>query len=414
MILLVSVIYLLVFIYTNLFLKKEIKPVVFHWYYILLFLLQASLIGMIATNDLFNLFVFVEISAIASVAIISIKDEARSVEASIKYLFLSSIGSAFILFSIGLIYLITGNLNINYIGEIMPEAIANFPRTANLSLVFMFLGLAMKAALFPLHIWLPDAYTEAPNSSTAILAGLVGKVYIIALVKILFRIYQIDFLVMTNFLSLVLFLSVMAIIVGSIFAIAQQNIKKMLAYSSVAQVGYIFLGISLVTEYSLTGGLFHIFNHAIIKTLLFLSAGVIIYKTGIKKIEDFRGIGYKYPLTMIFFALGALAMVGIPPLNGFMSKWFLALGTLQAEKPIYLVVIVLSSLMNGIYYLPIIIRAFFSPSSQTNYDWEFNRLGKRAWIPMLFFALAIIVFGFFPHIPLFFIDKIVQEFLFLM
>ena len=410
MILLVAVIYLLVFLYARPFLEQEIASKVVHWYYILLFLLQASLVGMIATNDLFNFFVFVEICAIASVAIISVKDDRDSVEASVKYLFLSSIGSAFILFAIGLLYMVTGQLNISLVGENIQQAVAYFPRTVNLSLVFIFLGLALKAALFPLHIWLPDAYTNAPGPSTAILAGLVGKVYVIGLIKILFKVYDLEILTDSRLLSLVLFLSVLAILIGSIFAIGQENVKRMLAYSSVAQIGYIFLGFALVTEHSVTGGLLHIINHALIKTLLFLAAGVIIYKTGNEKLSDFRGVGYRYPLTMIFFSLGALAMVGIPPLNGFMSKWFLALGTLQAEKPLFLGIILLSSFMNGIYYLPIIVRSFFGSGEETEYSWEFSRLDKRAWIPMMIIALALIIFGFFPNIPLYFIEQIVVDF----
>jgi len=412
MLLLVTLLYLLVIIYTRSFIQEEIKPKVVHWYYILLFLLEASLIGMIATNDLFNFFVFLEICAIGSVAIISVKDDRDSIEASIKYLFLNSIGSAFVLFAIGLIYMVTGHLNIPYAGESMVQAAALFPRTVNMSLVFMFLGLALKAALFPLHIWLPDAYTSAPHHSTVILAGLVGKAYIIGLVKILFKVYNIEILQSSNLLSLILFLSVLAIIIGSIFAIGQKKVKRMLAYSSVAQVGYIFLGVGLLTESGLTGGLLHIFNHALIKSLLFLAAGVIIYKTGIEDLEDFQGVGYRFPLTMIFFSLGALAMVGIPPLNGFMSKWFLAVGTLQADKPFLLGVILLSSFMNGIYYLPIIIRSFFSSGTEkVRYEWEFSRLDKKVWVPMMFIAAALIVSGIFPNIPLYFINKIVTELL---
>ncbi|MFW5787526.1 MAG: proton-conducting transporter membrane subunit, partial [Halanaerobiales bacterium] len=247
--------------------------------------------------------------------------------------------------------------------------------------------------------------------STAILAGLVGKAYIIGLVKILFTVYNLDFLSSSNLLSLILFLSVLAILIGSIVAIKQDNMKRMLAYSSVTQIGYIFLGVGLVTEQGLTGGLLHIFNHALIKTLLFLAAGVIIYKTGIKKLSDFRGVGYRYPLTMVFFSVAALSMVGIPPLNGFMSKYLLALGTLEAEKPILLAVILTSSFLNGIYYFPIIIRSFFRSEKESVYQWEFSRLDKKAWIPMMILMTAIIFFGVFPNIPLNFIENIVADLL---
>lgn len=410
MIFMVSLIYLMVYIFSIKLLDKYIVSRVVHWYYILLLLLQASLYGMIMTNDLFNFFVFIEICAISSVAIVSIRDDRNSIEASLKYLFLNSIGSAFILFAIGLIYMVTGHLNMNLAGNVLQEAVYIFPGTVNLSLILMFLGLALKAALFPLHIWLPDAYSSAPDSSTVILAGLVGKIYIIGMVKIFFIIFRMEVLKQSGILSVILILSFLAIIFGSIFALGQGKIKRMLAYSSVAQIGYIFLGIGLVTESGLSGGMLHIFNHAIIKSLLFLAAGVIIYKTGKEKVSDFAGIGYRYPLTMIFFSIGALSMVGIPPLNGFFSKWFLAIGTLQAEKPILLLLIIFSSILNAIYFIPIIIRAFLS-DSQKKIQWEFSRLEKKVWIPMMILSFLIILFGLFPNWPLFFIENTVIDFL---
>ena len=410
MIMLMTSVFLMVIIYAPPFIKKEISEKVKHWYYVLLFLLQSSLVGMIATNDLFNFFVFVEICAIASVAIISVKDKRDSIEASLKYLFLSSAGSAFILFAIGLLFMVTGHLNMNFVGEVLQERADMFPQTIKLSLVFMFIGLGLKAALFPLHIWLPDAYTAAPTSSTALLAGLVGKAYVIGLIKILFQVYRLDILQRSNILSVILFLSALAIIMGSVFAIGQENIKRLLAYSSVAQVGYIFLGIGLISEKGMSGGLLHVFNHALIKTLLFLSVGVIIYKTGKNKISDFKGIGHEYPFTMLIFSISALAMVGIPPLNGFISKWFLAIGTLEAGRPVYLVVILVSSLLNAIYYLPIIINAFFG-TSWNKYNWEFQRLNRRIWAPMIIMAIALIFFGFFPNLPLYFIEKTTALFL---
>ncbi|MEJ6949713.1 complex I subunit 5 family protein [Natronospora cellulosivora (SeqCode)] len=404
MALLITGVYLLVLIYASPNLEKEVNPRVFSWYYILLFLLQASLIGMTFTNDLFNFFVFVEISAITSVAIVSVKDDKGSIEASIKYLFFSSIGSAFLLFAIGLLYMISGNLNLDMVGAVLQENYHVFPQTVTLSLIFIFIGLALKAALFPLHIWLPDAYSNAPIASTAILSGLVGKAYIIAFIKIIFKVYRMNILQESNLLALILPLSALAIIFGSIFAIGQTKIKRMLAYSSVAQVGYIFLGIGLASVNGLTGGLLHVFNHALIKILLFLAVGVIIHKTGKDKISDFNGIAYKYPFTMIVFSLAALAMIGIPPLNGFISKWILALATLEANQGFYLVIILISSLMNAIYYLPIIIRAFFGNPDKT-YKWEFSNLGIKVCLPMAIFAIAILVFGLFPNLPLLFIEK---------
>ncbi|MFW5976661.1 MAG: complex I subunit 5 family protein [Bacillota bacterium] len=401
---LVTFIYFLVIIYAFPFIKRELSSKVYHWYYVLLLLLKAFMIGIIVTNDLFNLFVFMEIGAITSVGIISIRDKRESIEASLKYLFLSTIGSSFVLFGIGFLYMITGHLNITFVAEVLQENIEVFPQTVNLSLLFIFMGLALKAALFPLHIWLPDAYTTAPTSSTVLLAGLVGKVYIIGLVKILYRVYSINILGKTGLLPIILFLSALAIILGSVFAIGQENIKRMLAYSSVAQTGYIFLGIGLVTENSLNGSLLHVINHAIIKTLLFMTIGIIIFKTGKEKISDLKGIGKKYPFTMLIFSLAALSMIGIPPLNGFISKWLLAMGTLEAEQPVYLVVILASSLLNSIYYFPIIINSFFG-GTEVEYNWELSPLEKKVSFSLITLTLIMLVFGIYPDLPLFLIRK---------
>lgn len=404
MMVLICGIYLLIVIYSGPGLGKELKPKVFSWYFTLLYLLKAALIGMIFTNDLFNFFVFVEISAITSVAIISIKDDRSSIDASIKYLFLSSIGSAFLLLAVGLLFMVTGHLNMSLISATIQENLPLFPQTIKLSLIFIFISLALKAALFPFHIWLPDAHSSAPVPSSALLSGVVVEVYVVGLIKILFNVYGSAFVQDTGLILIILILSALGIILGSIFAIGQDYIKRMLAYSTVAQMGYISLGVGLLTTRGMTGGLLHVFNHALIKSLLFLSAGVIINETGKKKIGDFRGMGRQYPLTMIAFSIAALAMIGIPPLNGFISKWVLAMGTLEAQQPFYLLVILLSSLLNGIYYLPIIIGAFFGSTDQ-GYRWEFSHLSWRIWFPLMVFAFAILFFGLFPNYLFFFIDE---------
>ncbi|MFW5787157.1 MAG: proton-conducting transporter membrane subunit [Halanaerobiales bacterium] len=398
----------LILIYSKSLLKAEVKNKVIGLYYTLLFLLLSSLVGMIATNDFFNLFVFMEISALTSVAIISVKDDRECIDASVKYLFLTAIGSSLFLLSIGILYMVTGHLNMNEVREILPAAIESYPQTVGLSMVIMFFGLALKSALFPLHIWLPDAYSKAPMTSTLVMAGVVGKVYIINAIKILYRVYTVNLLHGNMLWEVILILSALAIVIGSIFAIGQKSVKRLLAYSSIAQVGYIFLGIALVTESGLTGGLLHIFNHALVKSLLFLTSGIIIIYGQENKVRKFDGIGRKYPIVMLSFSFAALSMVGIPPLNGFISKWILAMSTLDAGRPIYLFVIILSSLMNGIYYLPIIIRSFFKGEDKS-YNWEFGRLPGSILFPVVAFTAAIILFGIMPQIPLSIIEPAAES-----
>lgn len=407
MLLLVSGMFFIVYIYNQKKIRAEIGKHLRGWYFTLAFMLQASLSGLILTNDLFNMFVFIEISALTTVAIISINENRDTVFASIKYLFLTAVGSSSVLFSIGLIYLLTGYLNMDLAGIELIELAGMYPAASSMAMLFMFFGLAMKSALFPLHIWLPDAYYSAPTISTAIMAGIVGKAYIVVFIKVFYKVLSFNFFEQTNLGNITVIMAGIAIIFGSLFAIGQTKIKRMLAYSSVAQIGYIFLGIALATESSLTGGILHIINHSIIKTLLFLAVGIIIIYTGAENIIDFQGVGRKYPFTMILFSLAALAMVGIPPLNGFMSKWTIAMGTLEAGKPLYLIIIILSSLLNGVYYLPIIIQSFFGGDEELGYNWEFKRLGFKIILPILTLAALILLIGIFPSYPINYINKIV-------
>ncbi|MFW5873191.1 MAG: complex I subunit 5 family protein [Bacillota bacterium] len=407
MLVLISGMFLIVYVYNQHKIRDEIGIHLRGWYFTLAFLLQASLNGMILTNDLFNMFVFIEISALTTVAIISINENKDTIFASIKYLFLTTVGSSSILFSIGILYLITGYLNMDLAGTELTKMAEMYPAASGMAMLFMFFGLAMKSALFPLHIWLPDAYSSAPIISTVIMAGIVGKAYIVVFIKVFYKVLSLNFFQLTNLSEITIFLAGLAIIIGSLFAIGQTKIKRMLAYSSVAQIGYIFLGLALATEDSLTGGILHIINHSVNKSLLFLTVGIIIMYAGIENIDDFSGVGKKYPFTMLLFALASLAMVGIPPLNGFMSKWTIIMGILEAGKPAYLVIILLSSLLNGVYYLPIIIQSFFGGNDDFTYRWEFKRLGVKIILPMLTLAIIILLIGIFPSYPLNYINKIV-------
>ena len=375
-------------------LRHELREDVRGWYYTLFLTLLASLYGMAMTNDIFNLFVFIEISAIASCGLISIKEDRACIEAAFKYLLLSALGSGCILLAIALLYMVTGHLNMTYLAQAMLQAAELYPYNLLASLALLVVGLGIKAALFPLHVWLPDAHAAAPSPSSAVLSGLVIKIYAVAMIRLLFQVYPAAFLARTPVAEIILWLSTLAILLGSIFAMVQEDLKRMLAYSSVAQIGYVFLGVALGSENALTGGILHIFNHAVMKALLFLAAGAFIYATGTRKIRDLSGIGQTMPAAGVAFAIGVLAMVGIPLTNGFVSKWYLALGALDAGRPFFTAIVLVSSLLNGIYFLPILINAFFRKPSG-------NAAAPRALpTPMtaaiVVLAAAVIVFGFFP------------------
>ncbi|NLY10810.1 MAG: monovalent cation/H+ antiporter subunit D family protein [Firmicutes bacterium] len=395
--LIVSSIGFLIVVFGSGTLESEVKPKIIHYYYALFLVLIASLIAISASNDIFNIYVFLEISSVAAAALVAVQGNKLSIEASVKYLILSTLGSGAFLFAIANIYMVTGHLNLSFIASKLPEAFSLYPLNVLASLGLVLVGLTIKAALYPLHVWLPDAHGSAPTTSSAILSGLVVKVYIIVFIKIIFRVLPPEYLNKVPLEFSLLLMSTLGIFIGSILAMRQKDIKKMLAYSTVAQVGYIFLGIGLLTYNGLIGSLLHILNHAIMKSMLFLSAGIIIKLTGRRRVDSLNGIGRVYPLPMIAFSLGALSMVGIPPLNGFVSKWYLGLGALDGGQVFYVIVLLVSSFLNGLYYLPIVIRAFFGPDSGIQKP---ESLSVGVSLSLIILSVSTVFFGFFSSIPL--------------
>jgi len=403
MLLVLSLIGFLVIIYAIKDLVHELKEKVLSWYYTLYLLLMGSMIGIAFTNDLFNMFVFIEISTIASCGIISLKDDRKCLEASLKYLILSALGGGCILLAIAMLYMVTGHLNFDYIAAELTRTLSFYPYNILIALGLFIVGLGVKSALFPLHVWLPDAHSAAPSPSSAILSGLVIKIYAVAMLKLFLRVIPPQLFAAVPVLEIILLLSVLAMLAGSIFAMVQEDIKRMLAYSSIAQIGYVFMGIGLFGGRALSGGLLHIFNHAMMKAMLFMAAGLIIYTTGIRNIKDLKGMGLRMPWTFAAFTVGALSMVGIPGTSGFISKWYLALGALDMGRPFYVAAILLSSLLNGIYYFPIVINAFFGKRDRIPFKGE--EVPYLMLVPVVILAAGVIFFGFFPGPLLRIIEK---------
>lgn len=401
----------LVIIYSLDDIECEILPEQVFSYYTLIFLLLFSMIGMIFTNDLFNLYVFMEILSLTSCGIISIKRKKENLMASFKYLMLGSIGSISVLLGIALLYMVTGHLNMTEAYVAISNVWHSYPKNILISLGFILTGFGIKAAIFPMHIWLPDAHSNAPTPSSSLLSGLVVKVYVFAIAKILFRVIGKDIIREIGILEFITYFAVLSMIMGSVFAIGQTDIKRLLAYSSVAQIGYIFLGLGLATELGFSAALFHVITHALMKTALFLSAGAIIYQTGKRDIRCLEGIGYEMPITMGVFSIAVLGMVGIPGINGFISKWYLGLAALDADKPIFLIMILLSSFLNAIYYLPIITTAFLKDSKERENIMILDNLPKTMTIPMMTLAICCLVMGLYPHIIMDIVEKAVPTFL---
>ena len=402
---------ILIVLYSIKDLEHEIESSRMYSYYTLVFLLIFSMIGMIFTNDMFNLYVFMEVLSITSVAIIAIKKKKDTLMASMKYLMMGAIGSVTVLMGIALIYMVTGQLNMSAINLEISKIWVLYPRNILLAMGFMITGFSIKAAIFPLHNWLPDAHSTAPTPSSALLSGLVVKAYIFAIAKIMYRVVGQNISVEIGITNYLIIFAVLSMIMGSVFALTQRDIKRRLAYSSVSQIGYIFLGLALASELGFSAALFHVISHAFMKSALFLSAGSIIYLTGKRDVKDLDGIGYEMPITMTVFSIGVLGMIGIPGTSGFMSKWYLGLAVLDAGYPELLMVILLSSFLNALYYLPIIVSAFLRERPGKPLEMHRDGIPMTMKISMVLVASGSILIGLFPHLVMDIIQKAVPTFI---
>jgi multicomponent Na+:H+ antiporter subunit D len=367
------------------------------WFLTLFLLLVAALCGLGITGDLFNIYVMVEVATIASCAIVAAQNDATSVEATFKYLMLATIGSGFVLLAIGFLFVLTGNLNMNFIAQELAASWQNYPTALWVSLSFFMVGFGVKSALFPLHVWLPDAHSSAIAPSSAMLSSLAIKGYIIALLKVFYVAVGAEIITRLPITNILAVLGMLAIIAGALFALAQDELKRRLAFSTVSQVGYIFLGIGLGNIQGLTGSFMHILSHAITKALLFLAAGSIIKRTGKTRISEMAGVGFEMPVTLGVFAVGSLSMIGIPLFSGFVSKWQLLLGSLARGNYLSVIVLVGGSLLAAAYLLPVLRTAFFERPVQNPVVTE---MAYVQLVAMLFLAVVILMVGVSPGVVL--------------
>ncbi len=400
MLLIVTGVSLWIFIYALRDLEHELKKDIIGWYYTLYAILVAGMAAMALTNDLFNLFVMMEICAIAACAIITIKDNRDCLEAGFKYLIMSAMGTGCFLLGVAILYMVTGYLNFGMIQEQLHYALVDYPLNVYTASALFIVAFGTKAALFPLHVWLPDAHASAPSPSSAMLSGLVIKIYAFALFLVYYRLFPRQLLEAIPLTEIILWLGAAGVMFGSVYAMLQTDLKKMLAYSSIGQIAFIFMGIGIDQALALTGGLYHIMVHALTKALLFMAAGAIIYSTGIRKISDLGGIGRALPLPLLAFTVGSASMIGLPGTGGLISKWYLALGALETGRIIFLLVILASSLLNAIYYMPIVINAFMSGD---DFQYEFKKVPSAMQATMAVGIIMVVASGILsrPVISLF-------------
>lgn len=371
------------------------------FFYSVFMLLVTGLMGIVATGDLFNVYVFIEISSLAGYALIASGQKRAALTASYNYLILGTIAATFILLGIGHLYMVTGTLNMADLAQKLPPLYTS--KVVLTAFALITVGLSLKLALFPLHIWMPNAYTYAPSVVGALLAATSTKVGAYVLLRIMFTVFRLDSnaLMAVPVTKVLVVISSVAIIMGSVLAIAQTNIKRMLAYSSVGQIGYIVLGFSLLNTTGLTGSLIHILNHALMKGGLFFVAGAVLLRTGAEDISGLRGLGKKMPLTMAAFTISALSMIGVPLTVGFVSKWYLAVGALEAGLWYVVPVVLLSSLLTAVYFWRIIEGIYF-PGGGNNAA-EDTEVREAPWgmlAPTLVMAGLCVLFGVAAPLPL--------------
>lgn len=334
-------------------------------FYTLYLLCLTGLLGIVITGDAFNLFVFLEISSLASYALISMGKNRAALTASYHYLIMGTIGATFIIIGVGLLYMMTGTLNMQDLAARLPAVTDT--RTIRTAFAFLTVGITIKLALFPLHLWLPNAYTYAPSVITAFLAATATKVGVYILLRFVFTIFGVAFAFQSMPLGpILLVLAMLAIFSGSTAAIFQDNVKRMLAYSSVAQIGYIVLGISFASVTGLTAGILHLFNHALMKGALFLALGAVFYQLGAVRMEQFQGLGRRMPWTMAAIVIGGLSLIGIPLTVGFISKWYLVLASLESGWWPVAVLVLLGSLLTIVYIGRLIETAYFNAPPEDN------------------------------------------------
>ncbi len=374
-------------LYSIKYLEKNTRSPI---YYTLILTMISGMVGIVFSGDLITLFVFWELMSISTYALVAFfRERWANIEASLKFLIMSAAGSATALFGISLLYGMTGTLSF----EGLTAAFATAAPTAWLYIaaLFVFVGFGVKAAVVPLHTWLPDAYSSAPSPITAMLSGIVigPGIYVIA------RVFFSAFIsIQAQWLPLIAVLSFVTMVVGNVTALLQTDLKRMLAYSSIAQVGYMLVGIAVGTQTGLTGTFLQFSNHALMKGVAFLCAGAIIYQLGVRELKDMVGVGRKMPITALAFSISLFALIGLPPFNGFISELTLFTSTFQVNLDWLGIALIVNSAISAGYYLRIVKTILQEPVTE-----QVQKAKETPWlmlIPICVLAFTVVLFGIWP------------------
>ncbi|RLD43804.1 MAG: proton-conducting membrane transporter [Bacteroidetes bacterium] len=375
----------LIWIYSYRFKKIDSEPA--QRFYILQMMLVTGTIGIVLTGDIFNFFVFMEITAISSYALTAFYRHRDGAEAAFKYLLIGSFASAFLLLAIMLLYTQVGTLNMAEIAQKMHTV----PMPMKVSILILFLvGLGIEAEMFPLNGWAPDAYSQAPGPVGVTFAALVVKAGVYGLIRVVYTLFDIpsvgEFLIIMGAITLV---------ISEVAALKQVNIKRMLAYSSIGQMGLVLIAFGIGTTEAVFGALFLMFNHAIIKGLLFMSGSYLVYNNPEKEIKYLSGYGMKMPVISLFFSLGALAIVGLPPFAGFWSKLYILMSAADSSLYGLIALILAVSIIEIVYYFRVVGRLYFGKPAEGSI---MHKATPGGLIAMSILSITILVVGFYPDI----------------
>lgn len=362
-----------------------------HKYYTLFLILTGSMLAFVFSADLFNMYVFLEVMTFAAISLTAFREHKyQSIEASFKYLVTGTIGSSFVLLGIILLYSQTGTLNLAQVGMMLthPEGPVEIFAFAS-----FLTGFGVKAFLVPMHTWPPDAHMAAPSSISMLLSGVLSKTGVYGLIRILYFVYRA--MGLTSIQGLMVVWGTVTMLVGVSMALMQHDYKRLLAFHSVSQIGYVITGLGLGTLAGITGGLYHLLNHVLFKCLLFLTAGALLHRTGTSDLAKLGGLGKRMPWTFAFFGAGALSISGIPPFNGFASKWMIYGATLEAGYYPITIIAILVSVLTLASFIKVMHSAFLGPCPEGLEN--ITEVPASMLFPMAVLSLGCIITGIFPE-----------------
>jgi len=366
-------------------------------FYTLYLLMVTGLLGIVVTGDAFNLYVLLEIAALTGYGLLAMGEERASL-ATLNYLYMGTIGACFYLLGVGYLYIVTGSLNMVDIARLLPALYQSKAVLAAFTICMV--GVWLKMAFFPLHAWLPNAYTYANSAASSLIAPLVTKVMVYVMIRLILTIFTTEFVFTTLAVSdAVVWLAVIAIVMGAVLALAERNLKKMLSYIVVAEVGYMVGGVWLGNRDGMTGAILHIVNDAIMTLCVFMVVGNIVYKVRGYAFEDLKGLFRKMPFTMGALVTGAMSIIGVPPTCGFFSKWYLIVGAISAGHYGFMAALIFSSLVNVVLFFRVFEICYYEPFADhhghNNHSGGMDEAPVSMVIPLLIVAVILIMVGIY-------------------